>query len=192
MGLFEWLRRYRMTRPDSLRESQKETLKHLESLFGKAKVLHALIGGVAMSVHGAVRGTKDIDYLVDGDSEVHVHAIFESLGFETLQRTPDVSSYLLGQLRLDVVYARRPYSKAMLANAERAKIDNVEILTVRPEDIIGLKLQALMHQPERVQDRADIITLLRLHGATMDRSRVREYARVLDMEAVLDELERQK
>lgn len=192
MGLRAWWRRRSIRRTDSpLLGSQKEALKHIELRLRDMGVRHALIGGVAMTVHGLVRATKDIDYLMEGEREPDVHALFEALGFETLQRGRDVSSYLLARLRIDVLYARRPYSRAMLDHAIQATIDKTELFAVRPEDIIGLKLQALRNQPTRVQDRADIVLLLRLHGAAMDAERLNAYARLLGMEVVLDELRRQ-
>src|SRR5690349_15015804 len=125
MGLFDWLARRRFARDahSLLGESQRAALKELERRLSAADVPHALIGGVAMGVHGAVRATRDIDFLAEGEREPVVHGLMTALGFEAIQRTPDVSSYLLGRLRVDVLYARREASRAMLQRAIGVTLD---------------------------------------------------------------------
>ena len=59
---------------------------------------------------------------------------------------------------------------------------------VVPEDLIGLKLQALANSPDRDQDRLDIKELLRLHRSRMDMTRVRDYFKIFGKEAELDAL----
>lgn len=57
---------------------------------------HALIGGVAVGLHGLVRATKDLDLLVDRARADDVHAIMQELGFETLGRSAVFGNYLVG------------------------------------------------------------------------------------------------
>src|SRR5262245_46931021 len=77
-----------------------------------------------MTLHGAVRGTKDGDYLAAGEHEERNHAVFTDLGFEKLQRTVDVSSYLLGNLRVDILYDRYVTSptRVLRQNTRRRRI----------------------------------------------------------------------
>ena len=148
-------------------------------------VPHALIGGVAVSARGHVRATRDLDFLIDAAGEERVHHLMESLGFETLQRTEDVSSYLLRGLRVDFLHARREYTREMLKRSTVVRIEGVDLQIATIEDLIGLKVQALANDPSRAQDRTDIEELLRLR-ADIDMERVREYFRVFDREHELD------
>jgi hypothetical protein len=105
----------------------------------------------------------------------------------------EVRSYLsplkvFGQV--DFLIARRKYSRDMVKRAVVRPILDGE-LTVKvllPEDLIGLKLQALMNDPKNrsVVDAPDIERLLRLHRSSLDMNRVREYFRVFDKEELLD------
>jgi hypothetical protein len=58
-----------------------------------------------------------------------------------------------------------------------------------PEDLIGLKLQALVNDPQNryTVDAPDIQQLLKLHKTSMDMGLVREYFRLFGREAILDE-----
>ena len=50
------------------------------------------------------------------------------------------------------------------------------IRVLEPEDIIGLKVQAMVNDPRRrAQDRADIESLMAAHGRKLEWSRVLEY-----------------
>jgi hypothetical protein len=59
---------------------------------------------------------------------------------------------------------------------------------VSPEGLIGLKLQALVNDPRRTQDLADIRALIRANRATLNMAEVREFFRLFDREALLEEL----
>ncbi len=155
--------------------------RHLNAL----GVRHAVIGGVAVSAHGVVRATEDIDFLIDAASEEKVRGLMKRLGFETLQRTEDVSNYLLGELRVDFLHAHRTYTATMLDRATSSIVEGVELRIARVEDLIGLKVQALANDPSRTHDRADIEQLLRL-PVELDKGLIREYFRIFDREPDLD------
>ena len=59
---------------------------------------------------------------------------------------------------------------------------------VSAEGLIGFKLQALVNDPSRVQDLADIRALLRSNRATLDMAEVRGYFQLFEREAMLDEI----
>ena len=64
-----------------------------------------------------------------------------------------------------------------------------EVKVLLPEDLIGLKIQAIANDPQNrlVIDAPDIQGILRLHMDKMDMDLVREYFRIFDKEALLDE-----
>lgn len=64
-----------------------------------------------------------------------------------------------------------------------------QVKTLRPEDLIGLKIQAISNDPGNRYpvDAPDIHKLLALHRDKMDMELVREYFRIFDKENLLDE-----
>jgi hypothetical protein len=139
-----------------------------------------------MGVLGAPRLTLDLDLLVPAERESDVHAYMTARGFESLKRSPSVSNYVRELLRVDYLYAARTYSRAMLAEALELTVAGVALRVVRPEDLIGLKIQASTDDPRRLQDLADVRHLLRVHAGRLDLDRVRTYFRLFAREGELD------
>ena len=141
------------------------------------------------------RFTKDIDFLVLEESKEAVHEIMTDLGYELQDFSSDeIISYIshvkvLGQV--DFLLARRKYTKAMIKRAVKKKIfdGDYEVKTLLPEDLIGLKIQAIYNDPENryVIDAPDIQRLLALHKDKIDMQLVREYFKIFDKEDLLDE-----
>lgn len=74
---------------------------------------------------------------------------------------------------VDVLLANRPLSQDMLKKARQNQ--ELGVYVVRPEDIIGLKVQAYKNDPSReLQDKADIQKLLDLPDLDLDL--VKKYA----------------
>jgi hypothetical protein len=65
----------------------------------------------------------------------------------------------------------------------------VTVKALLPEDLIGLKLQAIVNDPANRYgvDAPDIQQLLKLHGSSMDMDLVRDYFRLFEKEDLLDE-----
>jgi len=172
-------------------------LLRLLRAFDEEAIRHALIGGLALSVHGAARATADLDFLAEGERDGDVHRILLGLGYECLHRTPDVANYASSDPargRVDFLFARQSYGKAMLARAAAHPLLGTTLRVVDPADLIGLKVQASSNDPSRRhRDLADIQALLRA-TPDVDLARVREYFRLFDrekeLEALLAELER--
>ena len=86
--------------------------------------------------------------------------------------------------------ARRKYTRAMLKRAPEQPVfdDAFRVKTLLPEDLIGLKVQALVNdQRNRYPvDVPDIQQLLRLHRDRMNMELVRDYFRIFEMEELLD------
>jgi len=61
----------------------------------------------------------------------------------------------------------------------------------RTEGLIGFKLQGLINDPRRTQDREDIRALLRANRAKLDMKEVREYFELFNRPDLLDELLRE-
>jgi hypothetical protein len=137
----------------------------------------ALIGGFALPFHGVRRATGDVDFLAEARGADALHDALVTAGYQALHRSDDAANYRGASCGVDVIYARRAPTIAML---ERAAIPpgggGVVAAVVDVEGLIGLKLQALMNDPtRRRQDEADIVALLTLHLATIDHTLLAEY-----------------
>ncbi len=161
--------------------------------FGKQSVRFAVIGGFALHAAGFPRATQDIDFLLHHEDMAKVKSILASLGYECIHESPDAANFLnrlseMGQI--DFIIAHRKYALAMLQRAKPYEI--IKGYTVRvavPEDIIGLKIQALNNDPQRYgQDMADIQWLIKHHHKVLDIALLREYFGLFNCVDQLDKI----
>ncbi len=173
-------------------------LRRLCSALQREGVEFALIGGLAMAARGAPRATGDVDLLVPSEASDAVQRVMLELGYTARHRTENVANYWAPEPALggiDFLFARRAYSRAMLARAPVATVlGDLRIHVVQTEDLIGLKVQSSSNDPRRATlDVADIERLL-AGAEQLDLARVREYfdlfERGRELEAMLARLGR--
>jgi hypothetical protein len=96
---------------------------------------------------------------------------------------------VLGQV--DYLFARRKYTKAMMLRAQKRPIFDGEfdIKTLLPEDLIGLKIQAISNDPKNrfAVDSLDIRKILQTNIDEIDIELVKEYFKLFNKEALLHE-----
>lgn len=164
----------------------------LASEFKARGINCALIGGYAMGAYGVGRATLDLDLLVDAGSLPELDKAMTSLGYEKVFSSENVSQFVSRSAELgevDFIHAFRPAARKML---QRAVLmpglpPGQEMKVLRPEDIIGLKAQAIANNPGRKhQDSADIEELLR--STQVDWAAVKEYLELFGMGAYYQEL----
>ena len=148
----------------------------------------ALIGGLALAPHNVVRSTQDVDMLVDADRADAVEAELLKLGYQCIHRSQDAGNYLRADQRLDLLYARRPAARRILAEARAVQTSFGSLRVISAEGLIAFKLQAVANDPGRTRDLDDIRALLANNRGTLDLSEVREYFRLFNREPLLDEL----
>lgn len=173
----------------------KEVLKILIYRFQKNSIDFVLTGGLALSTMGIFRFTKDIDFLVDEEAKGKIDGIMNDLGYEKQDfSNEEIFSFLsplkvLGQV--DYLFARRKYTKAMMRRAKKRPIFDGEfdVKTLLAEDLIGLKIQAISNDPKNrfAVDSLDIRKILQTKINVIDIELVREYFRIFNKEALLDE-----
>jgi predicted nucleotidyltransferase len=173
----------------------KEVIKILITRFQKKGVDFVLSGGLALSTMGIFRFTKDIDFLVSEESKEIIHAIMTDLGYQKQAfSNEEIFSYwssikALGQV--DYLFARRKYTKAMMRRAKEIPVfDGAYMLkTILPEDLIGLKVQAISNDPENrfPVDAPDIQRILQIKIDQIDMELVRMYFKLFGKEDLLDE-----
>jgi hypothetical protein len=174
----------------------KTITRRLVAAFSEQHIAYGLIGGYAVGLWGVPRGTVDMDFLVRRDDMGKVHSIMESLGYENVFASENVTQYvspiaMFGEI--DFVHAFREAALAMLARTVEKTLfsDGVSIKVVLPEDLIGLKLQAFVNNPDRSGlDRYDIEKLMELHGKTLDWKLVTQYFEIFESMELFEELKR--
>ncbi len=91
---------------------------------------------------------------------------------------------------VDFIYLSPATTREMLDNAAVCRIADgaLSAKVARPEDIFILKMVAIKNNPKRTQDALDLRSLIQLHRHVMDWKRIEEYAKLLGMETLVDEL----
>lgn len=149
--------------------------------FDEEKVRYGLIGGFAIGVLGISRSTVDLDFLVNKDDIKKIERILSSIGYESVFKSENVAQYMspvkvMGEI--DFLLAFRRPSLKMLENVISVEVfdGKYKIKIVRPEDIIGLKLQAMVNDSERQgREYVDIEALMKQYSEQLDWAVIEEY-----------------
>jgi Uncharacterised nucleotidyltransferase len=156
-------------------------MKSLLAEFDRLNIRCAAIGGFALGLLGSPRQTMDLDFLVHRDDLSKLDETLTALGYQRVFHTENVSQYrhdtdAWGSI--DVIHAFRQVSLAMLQRAKSypAFGGTQSVRAVDPEDVIGLKVQAMFNDPtRRSQEVADIERLAMLYGQRLDWDRIEEF-----------------
>lgn len=129
--------------------------------FEKEELQYGLIGGFALGVMGILRATMDIDILLLVDDLDKADEILTGCMYSRVHHSPHLSQYTSGLKPLgsiDILHASKTISKEMLSRVERFRVFNkYTIPVISPEDIIGLKVQAIANDTQR--EAADILDM---------------------------------
>jgi hypothetical protein len=168
----------------------RAALLAIHRALSEREIDHALIGGLALSVHGAARATVDLDWIADGRRDSDVDVVMRAHGYEPIYRTSNVGNYLSedpAKGRVDFLFVRRERGLAILHRAASHGVLGERVRVVDASDLIGLKVQAYANNPNRKnRDLADIERLLTF--GEVDMERVRMYFRLFEFEGDLDQL----
>ena len=158
---------------------------------------YALIGGMAMAMRGVQRSTLDLDFILLLDDLEAADCILRGLGYRRVFHSANVSHYLAEEPalgRIDLLHAFRGPSLGMLQRAERLPWPGgISVPVVHLEDLIGLKVQALVNDPTRQPgDWADILQLIRHAGdcqSPVDWELLNDYFTLFDLADKVSELQ---
>jgi predicted nucleotidyltransferase len=174
-----------------------ETVRAVAGQLDEASCRWVIIGGVALGLYTTPRTTCDVDLLVDGSFASRLPALLCPLGY-TVAFAWEESTHLAptraDRCPLDILHAHRPHSLGMLARAQRFELEpgGLVVPVAEPEDLIGLKVQAMENDPERRRgELVDIRALLESAASTgrrFDLARVREYFALFGEDRELGEL----
>lgn len=175
-----------------------ELLADLAHWLNQAHVKGAVIGGVAASLRGRPRFTKDVDAVVladDGEWESFLESGSRS-GFRP--RIPDVIEFarkarvlllLHGptDTEVDISLGSLPFERELIARATVIDLAGAGVPVATAEDLVIMK--ALARRPRDIADLESLLSVNR--DLDLDRIRrwLREFSSVLDMPEITDEFE---
>jgi predicted nucleotidyltransferase len=174
-------------------------LKDLFAWWEKLKIQGMIIGGLAVSLLGRPRTTKDVDavilleeklwkkFLALGKTFSFVPRIPKSLQFATIHKV-----FLLHHKKtaidLDLSIGELPFEQTAIGHAQSLKVGKIIIKVPTVEDLIILK--AVAH---REKDLIDVQGLLQIHGKLDDRKMLRlvdDFANALEMPSIYLDFEK--
>jgi hypothetical protein len=172
----------------------KLVFEKLLTFFHENNVRYALMGGFALGLHGVARSTVDIDFLIHRDDLSKIQAIMSELGYKCVYKSENVSQYIsllkvFGEV--DFIHAFREISLKMLERVEEKKAFNetISVKVLKPEDIIGFKVQAIANDESRKAfDLGDIESLMALHKESLNWDTVEEYFSLFGFSGLFAEL----
>ena len=132
-----------------------ETAREISLLLEARKLRGAVIGGVAVVLHGHVRTTKDVDVYVAAPKEAHDALVASGFRFDK-GRSEFNRDGIPVQLVTDQLLDPPPGRFVRLE----------QITTVSLIDLINIKLRSGLSSIARAQDIADVIGLVKHHQLT--------------------------
>lgn len=175
----------------------ERVLRTLLEAFAQQHIRYGAIGGFAMGALGVPRATADVDFLVHREDLPRLDHALTNLGYLRYAQTENVSHYRHPEKTwgaLDFLHAFRKFALAMLDRTRECSIFNgtQTLRVVQPEDLIGLKVQAIANDPLRKsQEQADIEVLVMAYGKTLDWHRIQEYYELFELGAEARRLRKQ-
>lgn len=172
----------------------KIVLESILKNFTKENIRYGLIGGFALGALGVPRSTVDLDFLVNRDDMDKIDCIMKDNGYTCAYKSDNVSQYVSALNiygGIDFLHAFRTISLKMLDRAIEKEIFNGDfrIKVLRPEDVIGLKLQATVNDPKRLNgEYLDIESLMEHYRNDLDWNILNDYFALFGQEAKLAEL----
>jgi len=170
-----------------------KALEDLDSWLEHARIRGMIVGGVAVSLLGRPRATRDIDVLAMLAEDRVADALAMAGQFGIIARIEDPLAFarrthvlLLRHARsgvdLDVILGRLPFEEAAIARGRKVEIAGASVRLPQVEDLLFMKAVA-----RRPHDLRDIEGLLDAHPAA-DVGRVSEWLRELADAAAMPEL----
>lgn len=141
------------------------------------KIAFALIGGLAVNVHGQARGTEDVDVLVEKLPDPQVLSdptAMRRFGFYRGKSATGTSLILDSRTAasyVELLVANTPLKQWALCSAASHDVLRVKLPVVSPAALVALKVHAMTENPKRVpKDLPDAVSVALRH--TLDESEI--------------------
>jgi len=140
-------------------------MSDLTNLMQDMKISFAVIGGIALIVHGQVRNTEDIDVLVDAMPPADKTRDQEYMDkFRFYRKTSSTGSVITLDHKqmggVELLLADDPLRQWALSTASTESVLGAQVNVVSAAALIGLKIRAMMNNPSRAsKDAPDILSV---------------------------------
>lgn len=137
-----------------------DLMASLRSLLEDQGIAYAILGALAVVVHGQPRPTEDIDVLVDHmpDNRMGDPRYTERFGFHRSKSYTGtimtIDHHDLGYVEL--LLADTPLRQSSIDHSDSTDLLGQRVPVVDAAHLIGLKVRALLENPSRHRDAADI------------------------------------
>ena len=175
-----------------------EAIRSAVQWLDEAGVPAAVVGGVAASLRGRPRVTKDVDFVALADLDACPALVQSAQRHGLMPRHDDVVEFARSTrvlllvhdsgVEVDVSFGALPFERELVEASEKVSVAGAEFPLARAEDLVIMKALAL-----RPRDVADIESVLTANPS-LDVARVRtvvaHFAAILEEEDLLGELDR--
>jgi hypothetical protein len=148
-------------------------LHRIANRLDQQRIPYAVVGGMALFIHGLRRFTEDVDILVTKEDLKRVHAALSGLGYlPAHQRSKHLRDTELG-VRIEFLttgdYPGDGQPKPVAFPDPRAvSFESDGIKYLRLESLVELKLASGMTNPGRLRDLADVLELIKRLALQVD------------------------
>lgn len=168
-------------------------LRTVSGFLEEQHIRFAVVGGVALASYGLPRTTLDLDIVVEGRAQESVIGFLESLGYQTVHRSPGYSNHTHPEASwgdFDCVYVGGETAEKLFAACRvLAGPGGLQMPVPKPEHLAAMKVLAMKNDPARTfQEMADLRFLVSLPG--VDRTQVQGYFEQHGLEERYEDLER--
>jgi hypothetical protein len=177
-----------------LLEALRDLVRWLES----EHIPGVVVGGVAASILGRPRMTRDIDALVLLEEEYWDKFLTDGAKFGFIPRLTDCLNFAKKSrvllirhkpsgIDVDITFGALAFEKEAIARSVWLDMEKIRLPLPAPEDLIVMK--AIAHRP---RDLADIESILDVHpklNLRRVRRWVKEFSRAIEMPEILNDLE---
>lgn len=139
-------------------------LRDLDLFLRDQKIDYAIIGGIAVGVHGVPRGTDDIDVLVERLPEPDVlrrKDFMSKFGFYTgRSSTGTVLTLDHRQGQTEMLVVIDELKRYALMTAKKRVVLGIDVKVIGADALIAMKVRALLNDSRRLgRDSADVVTV---------------------------------
>jgi hypothetical protein len=166
-----------MSTPEAAVQHLLPTLERLAQVLNERQVRYALIGGLAVSVRGPIRATRDIDLLVK-IPQLELPGVLDSLvqaGFQInvpeaigIWNRDHLLNFSCGSVHVDWLKPELPAFEHILSRAHWEQIGSSPVCVADAEGLLLLKLIAF-----RTRDQDDMRGILAANAGSLDLDWVR-------------------
>ncbi|MGH7492222.1 MAG: nucleotidyl transferase AbiEii/AbiGii toxin family protein [bacterium] len=158
-----------------------------------------IIGGVAASLHGRPRVTRDVDamvllalenwgkFLTAGKQFGFSPRIDDPLDFARKTRVLLMRHQPSG-IDIDISFGALPFEEESIARAVSFNVSDIKLLLPTPEDLIIMK--AVAHRSRDLIDIAAVVEVQAKLDVRRIRRWVRDFSKAMEMPEILEDLER--